>query len=270
MALEDFTVSQNTGHVEQATAAMTSGQLDDIERRAKASVTTVEVDAARAQSAEHQAHGAASSSEARVYGDIAADAAGLKVISTAAELLTERQADRAEASIASDVSEAKAAGIARNPIHIESDIALAKRPPGAYRSPQQQNAFGAVDAPAKSATAGVRTKPTDGEDLMARASITTMSLKDQHKEAVGSWDVKESKMASVQLAKKLTFGQELSNEHALQSVLAARQQHTATLGMVNQMSPGLSLASGPSIRPQDLLKMAEEEASLNRWRTQQS
>ena len=72
------------------------------------------------------------------------------------------------------------------------------------------------------------------------------------------------------MAKKMTFGQELSNEQALQSVHIARQQHSATMGMVNQMSPGLGLGSGPSIRPQDLLKEARDDADMNRWRTQQS
>ena len=52
MALEDFTVSQNTCHVEQATGSMSVAQIDDIERRAKATKTTVEVDSALAESAE--------------------------------------------------------------------------------------------------------------------------------------------------------------------------------------------------------------------------
>jgi hypothetical protein len=274
MALEDFTVSQNTGHVEQATGSMSMAQIDDIERRAKATKTTVEVDSARAESAEHEAAGkpVPGSSEAKLYGDIIADAAGLKTVSTAAEMIGERQADRAANEVAADVSSGRTEGIARNPVHIESDIALANRPAGAYRAPAEQNAFGA-NTPEKPSVSkpgvSVRTRATAGEDLMASANIATSSLKDQHKEAVGSWDVKETKMAGVALAKKLSFGQEYASELALQSAMVAKQQYSATVGHAMQMSPGMGM-NGPSFKGADIMKMAQEEADLNRWRTQQS
>ena len=272
MASDNFTVNQNTGYVEQATATMAAAQVDDIERRAKASVTTAKEESARAETAEKGLAGGkvASDPAAKVYGDMALDAIapGLKMAGAAVDIISERHSDREGAKVAHDISGGRTQGISQNAISIEEDIASAARKPGAYRMPTEQRAFG--DTPSKPG-ASIRTKATSGEDLMASANIATMSLKDQHKEAVGSWDVKEgsTKMAGVQLAKKLTFGQELSNEQALQSVYAARMQHSATIGMANQLSPGLSLSSGPSIRPQDLLKEARDDADMNRWRTQQ-
>lgn len=277
MALDNFTVNQNTGYVEQASGGMSVGQIDDIERRAKASVVTAQVEGARAEMAEKEAGGAkpaAPNEEAKVYGNLAVDALapGLRIASSAIDFLSERHADREGARVTGDVARTRTADIASNPISIEQDIAGARRAPGAYRTPAQQQVYG-TPAPqastARTADAPAR-RDTRGEDLMASANIATMSLKDQHKEAVGTWDVKESKMASVQLAKKLTFGQELSNEQALQSVYVARQQYSATIGLANQMAPGMSLASGPSFKGSDILKMAQEEAELNRWRTQQS
>lgn len=268
----EFTVNQNQGYVEQATGAMSGAQVDDIERRAKASVTTAREESAKAENAEKTmaAKPAAGDPAAKVYGDMAMDALapGLKMASAAVDVISERHADREGAKVAHEVSRS---GISSRAISIEEDIASAGRKPGSYRMPHEQSAFGAV-----SSAASVRTKPTAGEDLMASANIATMSLKDQHKEAVGSWDVKEgsTKMAGVTLAKKLTFGQEMSNEQALQSVYVARQQHSATLGMANQMSPGMSMAmNGPSFRPNDVLSAAKnvsEWDNMDRWRTTQS
>lgn len=250
MGLEEFTVEKNTGHVEQATAAMGAGQLNDIEHRAKASVTTAKVESAKAEEAEKDAKG---SSEGRLYGDIAADAVGLKAVSAAVEMIGERIDDKGGAS-----------PFGGKAVHIDADIAGANRSPGVYRSPAEQNAFGA-NTPAKTKSFA---KAPHTEDLMASANIASLSLNGQGKEALGTWDVKETKMDGVQAAKQLTFGQELANEKALASVHAARQQHSAMIGMANQMSPGLSLSSGPSIRPQDLLKEAREQEDTDRWRTQ--
>ncbi len=275
----EFTVNQNQGYVEQATGMMSGAQVDDIERRAKASVTTAKEETAKAENAEKTLAGAKPATgdpAAKVYGDIALDALapGLKMVSSAADFVGQRHADTEGAKVAHAVSRTGIEGMGRNARSIEEDIMGASRKPGSYRMPHEQNAFGATTSTA--AKAGVRTKPTSGEDLMASANIATMSLKDQHKEAVGSWDVKEgsTKMAGVALAKKLTFGQELSNEQALQSVYVARQQHSATLGMANQYSPGMSMAmNGPSFRPNDVLATAKnvsEWDNMDRWRGTQS
>jgi hypothetical protein len=255
---------------------MSGGQVDDIERRAKAQVTTAKEESAKAENAEKAlaAKPAAGDPAAKVYGDIALDALapGLKMVSSAADFVGQRHADNEGAKVAHDVSRSGIEGLGRNARSIEEDIQGASRKPGSYRMPHDQNAFGAVS----SAASSVRTKATAGEDLMASANIATMSLKDQHKEAVGSWDVKEgsTKMAGVALAKKLTFGQEMSNEQALQSVYVARQQHSATLGMANQISPGMSMAmNGPSFKANDVLAAAKnvsEWDNADRWRGTQS
>lgn len=261
MSLDEITVSTNTGHVEQATDAMSAAQIDDVERRAKASVTTIKEDAARAEAAEHKIAGG--NNEARLYGDIIAEATGLKAITTAAEMIGDRKADLAGTRIE---------GIASNPRHIESDIALTDRTAGMYRNPHEQTKFGVVDtvkdAVSKPDSAVRSNAGVHKEDIMASANITASSLKEQEKDAVSTWGVKETKMGSVQLAKQLTFGQELSNEQALQSALIARQQHTAALGMARQMAPGMDMSSGPRFNANQILKSAQEDADLNRWRSQ--
>lgn len=269
MTIDNFTVNQNTAAVEQANGQMSLAQIDDIERRAKATKTTVEVDSARASEAETKMTGGMGT-EAKLYGDIIADAVGLKTVSAAAELLVDRHEDHKKfpgtPTMLKKLNEADRG----RAVDIEQDIASANRKPGAYRVETGQRAFGAgiTDTPSKPGVS-VRTKPTDGEDLMARSNIATMSLKEQHKEAVGSWDVKETKMAGVQLAKKLSFGQEYASELALQSALVARQQYSATVGHAMQMAPGMGM-NGPSFKGADIMKMAQEEADLNRWRTQQT
>lgn len=261
MALDEITVSTNTGHVEQATGAMSAAQIDDIERRAKASVTTIQEDAARAEAQEHKLAGG--NDEARLYGDIVAEATGFKAVTAAAELIGDRKADLAGSHIESASPHAR---------HIESDIALTNRAPGLYRNPYDQHKFGAVDTVTSAiAKPGLATRTSSGagkEDIVASANIASSSLKEQEKDAVGTWGVKETKMSSVQLAKKLTFGQELSNEQALQSALVARQQHTAAMGMARTMAPGMDLSSGPRFNASQILKTAQEEADLNRWRSQ--
>lgn len=258
MSLDEITVSTNTGHVEQATDAMSAAQIDDVERRAKASVTTIKEDAARAEAAEHKVAG---NDEARLYGDIIAEATGYKVLTTAAEMIGDRKADLAGF---------QTEGIASNPRHIESDIALTNRSAGLYRNPHEQTKFGVVDtvtdAISKPAASGRSNAGVHKEDIMASANIASSSLKEQEKDAVGTWGVKETKMGSVQLAKQLTYGQELSNEQALQSALLARQQHTAAMGMARSMAPGMDMSSGPRFNANDILKSAQQEADLNRWR----
>lgn len=275
MALDNFTVSKNTGYVEQANGGMSGAQIDDIERRAKAQVTTAREETARAESAEKEAAGKGGPSkgnaEANLYGNIALDmlAPGIKMMSTAADFVTQRHEDR-KAPSAHAAGGAQAGVSSGRSVSIEEDIASANRKPGAYRMPAQQREFGnkITDTIGKPGVT-IRTQATQGEDLMARTNIATTSLKDQGKDALKSWDVKEgsTKMAGVQLAKKLTFGQELANEQALQSALIARQQYTATIGHAMRMAPGMGM-NGPSFKGADIMKMAQEEADLNRWRTQ--
>jgi hypothetical protein len=64
-------------------------------------------------------------------------------------------------------------------------------------------------------------------------------------------------VAGVQIAKQLTFGLRNTNELALQSAQTARMENAAIHQRVNQLAPGLSLASGPTIRPDQLLREAE-------------
>lgn len=265
MSLTETTVSTNTGHVEQATSAMSAAMIDDVERRANASVTTIKEEAARAEAEEHKISG---KDEARLYGDIIAEATGFKAITTAAELIGDRKADLAGSHVE---------GVSGNARHIESDIALTNRSPGLYRNPHEQTKFGAVDTvadtvakPAAPVASGRSNAGVHKEDIMASANIASSSLKEQEKDAVGTWGVKETKMTSVQLAKQLTYGQEISNELALQSARVARQEHTAAMGKAYSMAPGMDLSSGPRFNVNQLSKLAEEESSMNSWRTQQS
>lgn len=241
---------------------MSGAQVDDIERRAKASVTTVKEEAARAETEEHKLAGG--NNEARVYGDIIAEAVGLKAVTAAAELIGDRKADLAGMT---------AGGAGYRSRDIESDIALTNRPAGLYRNPHEQRKFGVVDTvsgamAAKPAVSSAKAGAAHHEDIVASANITGASLNEQEKDAVGTWGVTETRMNSVQMAKKLTIGHELASGHALQSAHVARQQLNATMGMARTMAPGMDLSSGPRFNANQILKAAEEEADMNRWRTQ--
>ena len=59
----------------------------------------------------------------------------------------------------------------------------------------------------------------------------------------------------------MTFQAHYASEKALESAVVARQQHGAVFYKINQIAPGVSMGGGPSIRPQDLLREAEQVAS---------
>lgn len=254
MPAQEYTVDKNTAAVEQAHVDMSSAQVDQIEHRAKAEVVTAKEEGGRAQQAEHQAAAPASGNpESKFYGDVAADAMGLKVISTVAEFLNDRP-DSNTGGPAKNLG-----GLAPASAKSADEFFFGKADrPGVYRAEVETSVFGAKETGAASVTPQRRSTDTSAT-LIERSGSTAKSLRDQDgSDATSTWTGVDRRMNAVQEAKRMTFGRELASEHALESVKAVRAQHSAQIGHAQQMSPGMGLGSGPSIRPQELLTEARE------------
>ena len=160
--------------------------------------------------------------------DIGLEALGVKSAATAAQFVTGRMADTAHMR-----------GNART---IEDDVQKASRAPGTY-------------------------EPSFAEDLLARANIATSSLfMDPKHVNTDVWGGTDTKMNSVKMAKSLTFDRDIANRQVLDSVYAAEKHHSATLGHIRQMVPGMDLGSGPSINPSQLLGQAEKISEMEDWK----
>ncbi len=275
MPVEEFTVDQNKGYVAPVSAEASVALVDQTEHKAMASVVTAKADASRAETAEKEMGGKASgSAEGELYAGIATDmlAPGLKMASSVIQVADTRLADGVSKGLNGPSTVDKVFGKVKDPItfdqKIKSDMA---RAPGAYRTQIDSTEVGVgatIKNPVtKSASASTGRKAAGaGEDLMARASITETSLKDQGKDALKSWDVPEEKLAAVSHAKKFTYGLEAANKAALASVQKVRAEHSAVLGAARQLAPGLSLGSGPSINPATLLREAEQKQNES-WKS---
>lgn len=171
---------------------------------------------------------AAGNPEADLILDIGLEALGVKSAATAAQMIGGRMADTMETR-----------NSARSTI--EEEVQKASRAPGSYQ-------------------------PSFAEDLLARANIATSSLDLDPKHVnTDKWGGTDTKMNAVALTRSLTVSKDLANEKVLESVYAVERQHSAMLGHVNQMVPGLGLGSGPSINPAQLLNHAEKIAEMEDW-----
>lgn len=159
--------------------------------------------------------------EADLLIDVGLEALGLKSAATAVQIVGGRMADTMETRNGAQST-------------IEAEVQKAARAPGTY-------------------------EPSFSEDLLARANIATDSLH-MPKDHVNTdiWGGTDTKMASVKMAKSLTFDRDIANRQVLDSVYAAEKHHSATLGHIRQMVPGMDLGSGPSINPSQLLGEAED------------
>lgn len=245
----EFTVQKNTAVVEQATADHSAAQIDEIERRAKAQVADVREQSARVEEAEKKSAGNSGSVEGQVYGDLALEATGLKLASTVIEFIDARLSDKTESASFSPNEK---------PRTIEEDIHTARRAPGVYRTPVKEKSYDDGNEDKKSKPFSVSSK----EGILSRSNIAASSLKDQEKDALKTWDVPEKQsFAGVKMAKEMTVDLRNANEKSLESAIVARQQHSAVMNKINQIAPSMGLGSGPSIRPQDLLREAEQVAA---------
>lgn len=282
MSLEEFTVQKNTGHVEQGVGGMSEGQLADIERRAKAQVIEGEQESKKVAAAEESAT-KASTTEGKVYGDLALDAAapGLRLLKNVTDFVGAREEDKRTGLESAD---ARAVTGASNARHIEHDIKQAERAPGMYRhdvgskiyekaiakgdistekSKPGEHRFVSGDIANKVTPAGkepIKLSKAQGEDLMSRAALTKTSLGDQPEGATETWKGTEEKIAGVKQARELTFGVRNANELAVQSVHKARELNAGMQYQVQQMAPQMSMMNGPSIKVADLLREAREES----------
>ncbi len=282
MSLEEFTVQKNTGHVEQGVGGMSEGQLADIERRAKAQVIEGERESKKAAAAE-ESSAKASTTEGKVYGDLALDAIapGARAMKSVIDFIGAREEDKRTGLESADAQAVTGASKAR---HIDHDIKQADRRPGMYRhdvgskiyekaiakgdistekSKPGEHRFVSGDIADKITPVGkesIKLSKVDGEDLMSRAALTKSSLGDQPEGATETWKGTEEKIAGVKQAKELTFGARNANELALQSVQKARELNAGMQYQAQQMAPQMSMMNGPSIKVADLLREAREES----------
>lgn len=266
MAIDDFTYTQNATYVPQATTDMSGAQVEEIERQAKAQVVNVHEESARAEDSHRHLSASAGSEassrmaggssaasgsnpEAKFYGDVALDALGLKVLSSAVELIDTRHMDAAASGFNFKPAAGSTKGIMGGNVRTMDEVTRdAARTPGAYGH----------------ATGGKQR--SSGEDILMGANIATQSLTEQGKDALSTWAVKDAKLANVAKAKELTFTLGNNNDLAMQSTMRVRHEHNVMLGRAAQMVPGMSM-NGPSYRPQDALRMARQSEEQDSWRT---
>lgn len=259
MALDEYTVSTNTGHVGQPTSDMSAAQLDDIERKAMAEVVSVKSEQGRIESAEKGAH-AKGSAEGEIYGSLIADAVGLKTATTVAEAIETRWTDTKQTAGVTETPSAPSR-------HIDADIASAGRKPGVYKADAEAHVYSPKSISQQSAA--------KGPGLVERAGLTSASL---HGEK-GTGNLKTWSQApfentklgglgkhvkalevenNISLGQKKTVERDIASKHTVDRVQAIRQEHSAMIYKASQMVPGLGLGQGPNINPAKLLKEARD------------
>lgn len=260
MSVQEFKVEQNTGHVAQATGDMSAAQIDEIKRQALAQVTSVREETSKLESAQK----ATGNSDAKVYGDIAMEAmgaSGLKMLSTATEMIDTRMGD-ARASQGHSQTGASAAPAART---IEKDISGANRVPGFYNAEVETQQYGGA---AKMASTPVDFQKL-GMGLLERAGHVGFSMQAERGTGnLSTWDqgslgkmdatknLKESLDLEnrIALSKQITFASDIANQRALDSTVPAYAHLNAARAHAAQMVPGMGMnMNGPSIRAADLL-----------------
>ncbi len=252
----------------RATSEMSAGTVEQIRHDAMARVTTVKEDLKRLETAEKEANmvPARGNSEARVYGDIAADALapGARVVTAVAEFLGDRSADK---GIDVSGNDPNTRGIVSPHARtIEEDIGMAGKKPGVYRMQTPHSVYGETpsDADTSSQNFSSKGRITDqsyGATIGERSALATMSLEGQGKDAIKTWGIEEksAKLGSVKYAKELTFHHDIANQAALDSVRAVQKEHSMMQHKAMQMAPGLSMANGPTFNPAKVLREAEQE-----------
>jgi len=255
MGKDPFHIVQGSTHVPQATGEDSLAEINSKEHLARSNVVTAREEQAKIDKTEQEARGsepAKGTAEGDLFLNIATELTGMKIISAAVEIIDDR------------VSKAHTQPLSRT---MDDDVThSAQRNPGFYTAQQTPNVYATQQAQ----TAGNQPqKPhsINGSDLFARANIARMSLNDQDGSAIQSWGVPSQKLGSVAATKKLVFGQELANEQALDGIKLAREHNAVMRQRVEMAAPGLGMAMGPSMRPADMARVAEEEAALNRWRS---
>lgn len=266
MALEEFTVQKDTGYVPQATVDMGAGQVDEIERQAKAQVTSAKVEGAQSQKAKSDAAGAAapgSNPEAKVYGDLITGAMGLGNVSSFMEAIGTRMGDHAQMKGGPHPAHTEAAP--GKPRHIEADIFSASRKPGLYRAPASQEKFGAGQAAPNLSNIGIVEKVgLTGASLHGEkgsGNLNTWAKKPFESTKVESVpkQVKALELQSkAELSQQTTFSKQNANEQALDSVIKVRAQQSAMVAKAQELAPGMG--SGPKFNASQYLSDARDES----------
>jgi hypothetical protein len=250
MGKDPFHIVQGSTHVPSATNEDSLADLDAKEHLARSEIQTAQEQHAKANQEEHEARGPSSakgSAEGDLVFNIVTEAAGIRVISAAAEIIGDRMGAQGQAA-------------QKQPRSMDRDIQEStRRAPGMHAQKPEGQIY--------TNTPKAQNKPNiGGGDICARANIARMSLNDQEGDAIQSWGVPNKKLNSVAATKQLVFGKELANEQSLDGIKLAREHNASMRQRADMAAPGLGMAMGPSMRPTDIAKIAEDEAALNRWR----
>jgi hypothetical protein len=246
MAFEEFTVQKDVGHVPLAQKDTPEGVLQEIERQALAQKVSATVETSKSEGAQKAAAGAAGPdrAEGKVLGDLAADAIGLKAISTMVDLVGTRLSDTRSIQGVTEQSATPA-------VTFEKDISLAGRAPGSYRNSAEAKPFGATQALSSSldmsgvslgdrvglASASLRAEKDTG-------NLATWSQKPFENAKVGSLEGQVQALElqnNATLSKDVTFSKEHASEAALTSVKVAREHQSAMRG---PQGPGMGMGPG--------------------------
>ncbi len=273
VSVETFKRPENTGYVEQATKDMSPAQIADIERRAKAQVSEMQVTTAAMEEAAHKAKAepapgtsrAVGNPEAKVYGEIIGNVLGVKAIGAAAEIFGVRHQDHLQTRGGHHDNIATA-----SIRHIDDDIKGASRPAGVYTAEVASKEYGGKQMASppvdfmkmglgeRTAIAGISLRDAGGEDNLK--SWAKKPFEDFN--AAASLRNDMNLKPDLTLAKNISHTLENANEAALESAKLAREQQNAMVYKANTMAPGmnLSLSNGPSINPAQLLSEAHNYA----------
>lgn len=247
----EFTVQKNTAPVSLAGPNSSLAEMDKIASSASAQVAHAREESARVDTQAVKGNAPPSQNiEAKVYGDLAMEATGVKLVSSVLEFVDARLSEKSQ-------EDGFFGGV--KPRTIEEDTHRAKHlQPGVHRAEVEEKHY---DGAADILKTTHHSKNINSDGVLSRSNIAVSSFKEQEKEALKTWDIPEKQnFAGVKFAKEVTFEMRNASEKALESVVVARQQYGATMHKINQIAPGMGMASGPA-RPYDLLRDAEEAAS---------
>lgn len=288
--MEEFKVQQNTGYVAPASGDMSAAQIEEIKRQASVQVTTARVEGAKAQEAEKKAaqndevqkretsaeinggklaYGGGSgkgSAEARFYGDIGMEVAGVKVMGMVADFLEDRFSGDPAAGFTPPDAKKKVglSGLspAAGPIKtFESDRSAFGRAPGYYPAASAPEKTGKAKDDDGDAKKKFTLDPVEGDRLIGGVNSFRNAIVDPERKGMKS-NPPTDFQSRINETKSVVFGQELANQKALESANRAEHERRATVAQINTLAPGLGgLANGPSIKPKELLSEVKEDAA---------
>ncbi len=267
---QEFTLNQFP--VELATKETPPGVVDQIEQRALAQATDVELNISKAEQVQNQ--GSDSAAEAKLGGEILMQAVGLGGVGAVAEFFDTRRMDKSQGRAPQTSS--KGNGAEETPVrHIDDDMkSMMRAPAGIHRASPKENIFGSTQVADKFIP------KSKGGDIFAAAQIAGDTLKKQPAGATSTWkEIPQAKKAMPAVNDvQAVFANRIASQAALDSVKVTREHHAALAGHLQRSAPGLgmgganhlmnlnlSLMNGPRPPDSSILQDAQDSSSSSSW-----